>query len=97
VEQNTASAPETVTITHTGTYGKLTLTGTLTATPAQLQAATAALYKLGMSLKCDKCGSTRHPSYAKPGQSCTHGSGCPVELSQDNGAMCGGELKAGRA
>jgi len=31
------------TITHTGTYGKLTLTDTLTAAPAQLQAATAAL------------------------------------------------------
>ncbi|WP_152550551.1 hypothetical protein [Deinococcus sp. RL] len=40
--------------------------------------------------RCQRCGNlTRN---ARPGDTCTWGSGEPSELRADAGAMCGGEL-----
>lgn len=47
---------EIITVTRTVTQGKHTITATLTATPAQIQAGALALAHLGMKPECGKCG-----------------------------------------
>ena len=83
------TTPETITITHTATYGKLTLTGTLTATPAQLQTATQNLAELGMKLKCDKCGD-KHTS----SRNTQPGDPCLIEDGQGNRVCADGRYMA---